>query len=300
MNNPLNKNISDSLILYPEQFYINQDSGTFEMPLHQHGYLELNYVAEGCCLYQVANKRYMLKKRGMILLNSNLPHRLIFDSSVSCTLMGVSLDSDQVRMGTVPLRELIHHNNDLRDFSEVFDGVAVIHDAHSLQHTLKEMLSECQDERDFILLNLLSNKLLIGAARLALNNNSYLMEHISKIKEYIQFNYSKITCIDDIAAHVGLNKNYMQRIFKEQMGCTVWQFLTKVRMKQAAQLLVTTDSNISDLDEQVGINSRQNFYLLFRKEFGVSPQQYRKKRPGTRISERTNLVRPAVKNGGEK
>lgn len=295
MNNPLNPNIADSLILYPEQFYINQDSETFQMTPHQHGYLELNYVAEGCCWYQIANKRYTLKKRGMILLDSNIPHRVIFDSSVSCTLMGISFDSDHVRMGTVPLRELVHHNKDLRELSETFDGVAIIHDAHSLQHTLKETLDECQDERDFVLLNLLSNKLLMGAARLALNNNSYLMGHISKTKEYMQFHYPKISCIEEIAHQVGLNKTYLQRIFKEQVGCTVWQFLTKIRMQQAALLLTTTDISISNLDEQVGINSRQNFYLLFRKEFGMSPQQYRKNRPSTRISNRTNLIRPAVK-----
>lgn len=299
MNNPLAPNISSSLILYPEQFYINQDSETFQMGLHQHGYLEVNYVAEGCCWYQIEGRHFQVKKRSLILLDSTVPHRVIFDAKVPCTLMGTSFDSDHVRMGTVPLREIIQNNKDLREFSKTFDGLTMIHDAHSLHPTLKEILDECQDERDFVLLNLLCNKLLMGIARLAQNSNSHLVGHIGKIKEYIQVNYHRITCIEEIAGAVGLNKTYLQRIFKEQVGCTVWQFLTKVRMRQAALLLTSSDTSIGDLDELVGINSRQNFYLLFRKEYGMSPQEYRKKRPPTRISNRTELVRPAVKPSEE-
>ena len=51
-------------------------------------------------------------------------------------------------------------------------------------------------------------------------------------------------------------------------------------MERAAYYLTSLNYPVGDIDELVGIHSRQNFYLLFKKKYGISPSQYRKKAAG--------------------
>lgn len=66
----------------------------------------------------------------------------------------------------------------------------------------------------------------------------------------------------------------MQRIFKQFTNQTVWTYLVALRVKKEAYLLRYTDIPIGDIDENIGINSRQNFYILFKKTHGIiSPSE---------------------------
>ena len=91
------------------------------------------------------------------------------------------------------------------------------------------------------------------------------------------YHFFSIENIDEIASYVALNKVYLQKIFREKTGLTIWNYLTKYRMEKAVYFLLYSDTPISDIDELVGINSRQNFYLLFKKQYGMSPSEYRKR-----------------------
>jgi transcriptional regulator GlxA family with amidase domain len=59
------------------------------------------------------------------------------------------------------------------------------------------------------------------------------------------------------------------------MKKTIWSYLTEIRLKNSIQLLLHTDIPIGDIDEKIGINSRQNFYKLFKSKYNISPSEYR-------------------------
>lgn len=276
MNGYLSDHISKELTLSTVEGYVDFAWDSFQMDFHTHAGIEINYVSDGSCAYYVNSERYVLKKHNLLLFNSGLWHKLEFIPNTPCSLHGCSLAPAAANEGMLPLRSLIQSNSDLKQFVHSFSGVAIISDAHSIYPSIKAVLDEFQHKHCPCYSNIIINKMLIDIARVYQSANSYLISHINAIKDYIQQNYCNITCIDDIANHVGLNKTYMQRIFKQQMECTVWQYLTNVRMRTAELLLKSSDINIGDLDQQVGINSRQNFYLLFRKQYGVSPQEFRK------------------------
>ncbi len=260
--------------LYPEQFYINQEYAHFRMKPHQHQALEFNYIKEGVCHYLVGEKRYTLKKKQAILIDPAVPHRLEFDPTTPSTVVGIVLAKTEARMGTVSFEELVRFNSDLKALSMQFEENLILSDGQAIYPLLQEIIAECQDQQDFLYLNLLCNRLLIQVARQAKKNPA--TEHVQAVKDYIRDHYQKIQCVEEIAAAVGLHKTYLQRIFKEEVHCTIWQYLTRVRMQQATLLLHASDICIGEIDQHVGIHSRQNFYLLFRKEYGMSPKQYRK------------------------
>ena len=58
----------------------------------------------------------------------------------------------------------------------------------------------------------------------------------------------------------------MERVFKQETGDSIWNYLNNIRMENAVYYLTQSNIPIGDIDELVGIHSRQNFYLLFKNK----------------------------------
>lgn len=81
----------------------------------------------------------------------------------------------------------------------------------------------------------------------------------------------------DVASAAELSVSRLSHRFKEEVGITPWQFLERERLSRAAQLLGLTTRPISAIAEEVGFASAIHFSLRFRKAFGLSPRDYRKR-----------------------
>ena len=80
--------------------------------------------------------------------------------------------------------------------------------------------------------------------------------------------------IEDIAAAVSTNKKYLQRIFRDTMEISIYQYISKLRMDAAVTLLNSSNYNINEISEYVGYNDRRTFSEIFKKHFGVPPTKY--------------------------
>lgn len=93
--------------------------------------------------------------------------------------------------------------------------------------------------------------------------------------QYISNNFRNPNLrLSDVAAAISTNEKYLQRIFKESMGISVYQYISKLRMDAAKNLLASSNYNINEIAEYIGYNDRRTFFEIFRKHFGVSPKQY--------------------------
>jgi AraC-like DNA-binding protein len=87
--------------------------------------------------------------------------------------------------------------------------------------------------------------------------------------------YDQPLTLEAIARTACLSPNHLLRTFKAAFGQTPYQFLTDVRLRQAARLLRTTDAPVTDICMQVGYESLGSFSWLFSRRFGLSPAAYR-------------------------
>lgn len=97
-----------------------------------------------------------------------------------------------------------------------------------------------------------------------------------QIKEYIKENYDNEVPLDKVAQHVGHSKNYICKTFKENTGMTINLFLNKVRIEQAAQLLINTNLDVAEISSNIGYNNVYHFIKTFKKIVGTSPGNFRK------------------------
>lgn len=83
-----------------------------------------------------------------------------------------------------------------------------------------------------------------------------------------------------IAKHNHSSPYHLQRVFKQQLGISPNRYIQQQRMKEAAQLLVTTKLSVATIGECIGMNNATYFNTLFTKILGLSPLQYRKSKCG--------------------
>ena len=95
---------------------------------------------------------------------------------------------------------------------------------------------------------------------------------------YIDLHYAEDLTLNTVADHVFLNREYLSRRFKQEVGANFSEYLTAFRLKRAKELLETTALRISEVATQVGIPNISYFSTTFRKEFGCSPSEIRTKK----------------------
>lgn len=99
---------------------------------------------------------------------------------------------------------------------------------------------------------------------------------IERSIRYIQQHVEEELSRESIADYVGLNPAYLSRLFKKETGQNLIDFLISVKMNRARELLDTTEMTVSSVAQQVGYSNFSHFTKMFRKQFDVNPQEYRK------------------------
>ena len=80
-----------------------------------------------------------------------------------------------------------------------------------------------------------------------------------------------------IADSLGLSDTYVSKLFKASENISIANYINEARMAHAKRLLLETDLTIKEIAERIGISNGQYFYVLFRKYFGASPAQFRRR-----------------------
>ena len=113
-------------------------------------------------------------------------------------------------------------------------------------------------------------------------------EYISFTIKYIQQNYTSKIQIKDISDKLGISSRYLSKIFLDHMGMTLLNYINTYRMNQAIRLIADTDMTMTEIADHIGMNDSQHFSKLFKKEFSLSPTEYRKyNRPGSLANDKS-------------
>jgi AraC-like DNA-binding protein len=93
---------------------------------------------------------------------------------------------------------------------------------------------------------------------------------------YLDRHYLDPLTLDGIAKAMGVSKYHLDRVFLQTVGCTPVQYITRRRIARAQTLLTATNDTIQQIAAQCGYNNYNYFTVLFRKNTGKTPGEYRK------------------------
>lgn len=99
---------------------------------------------------------------------------------------------------------------------------------------------------------------------------------VHKVRSVIDQNFDQPITINSLSDQVYLSPNYLRSIFKDKTGITIHDYLTRIRLDKATELLADGSLKIQDIAQRVGYESTSYFISLFLKNQGVTPNEYRK------------------------
>lgn len=102
-------------------------------------------------------------------------------------------------------------------------------------------------------------------------------QSLQHVKDYLDRHYREKITLDNLADIFFINKFYLTRIFKEQFGISVNNYLAQIRITHAKQLLRFSDLTIEQIGRECGIDEPAYFARVFKKVEGTAPGEYRKR-----------------------
>lgn len=121
---------------------------------------------------------------------------------------------------------------------------------------------------------------------------------VDEIKYYLDINYPEKIIIKDIAKDFGIHPNYLTKLFHDKFGISPKNYLKNLKLKKAQALLKTTDLSIAVIANSLGFDDQLAFTKTFKKEYSISPSQYRKQAkqmsslPKTATLSKEDVVQP--------
>ena len=110
---------------------------------------------------------------------------------------------------------------------------------------------------------------------LSVESNTYIQNRILELQDYINHHFHKSLTKNFGMEMTGMSKSNFYRHFKLKTGMPFTAYLNKVRLEQAARLLIETNLTVETVACDCGYDTLSNFYECFRKRFGVSPARFR-------------------------
>lgn len=108
-------------------------------------------------------------------------------------------------------------------------------------------------------------------------NNTGIKKEILKIKEYIDLHYAETITLKKMADYIFISQSYLSFTFKEIMKINFNEYLTRVRMERAKELLSSSKYKVYEVCELVGYSDKKYFSDLFKKHTGVLPSEWGRK-----------------------
>lgn len=104
----------------------------------------------------------------------------------------------------------------------------------------------------------------------------FFSEHVQRAIAYTEQHFTEIKNMSEVADVVRLNSAYFSKLFRDETGMTFTNYLTKLRMQEAARLIQKTSMRINEIAESMGYANLAYFSTVFRKYYAINPFEYRK------------------------
>lgn len=250
---------------------------------HCHDHLELAYVLSGVGKYNIEGELYEVKEGDLLILNPGVHHEALTseDSEVPTTEFFVGFSDIQLPnypYNYLPVQGGGHIMHTAGEFRQKISRICAAMD-------LENMV--CRKGRYFMLKAYLMQMILLvirEQCETVAPVSSYAFESVNKkyvverIIDFFEEHYSEKISLDQIAENMYLSPFYISKIFKSEIGDTPIRHLINIRLEKAKALLESGScSSIQEVAAMVGYDDAYHFSKLFKKHYGISPSQAKKR-----------------------
>lgn len=263
------------------EIYYYNDSHFYGITSHTHDYYEFYLFIEGDVNMNINGAVHVLKAGDVIIIPPNVPHYAILQnketpyrrfvfwiSTEYCNqLLSQSPDYVYLMQQVTVSRKYIYHYDVISFNALQAKAFRLIEEIHSDRFGKTAKVSLCVN--DLIL---------------HLNRSVYEMEHPQTPREeqslylnviqYIERHLDEELTLERLAGRFYVSKYHISHIFKENLGMSVHQYITKKRLAMC-RAAILGNTNISEAYLLCGFKDYSSFYRAFKKEYGMSPKEHK-------------------------
>ena len=153
-------------------------------------------------------------------------------------------------------------------------GASVVEVNEITQRAVQRMQAETSVQRKIQI----SQNMLVALAEAVDRARSRLGSYsapVRKAADTLRHNFSQNLSLEQLADHVGMSPSHLSRTFTKEVGMSVSQYVAALRCEEAASMLRSGDTPISEISAYVGYLDNNYFVKVFKKQYGVTPSDYR-------------------------
>ena len=153
-------------------------------------------------------------------------------------------------------------------------------DTEQAYHLSDLYIRECENTQDIDALYSLTYTMVVDFATRTGNRKlpiDGMSKEIFQCVQYISKRPNEPVAVDDVAAFIGKSRSYITKKFKQELGFDISSFIMRCKLEEAKSLLTFTDKPLSEISSYLCFSSQAYFQNVFKKKFGMTPMQYRKK-----------------------
>ena len=257
--------------LFTMTHYTQQDKPMLRS-LHTHEDMAVFFfILSGAGTATIGTTTYTLDKGDIVLVNSGVLHNL--EDAIDC-------EAVQLGIKNLYLKDL-GRNHIIKDtISPVVKSGRYYELVRSYILALLTLAPEGKSERIAHSATHIMEGLLYVLEDLIL---SHATQHQKQdynlglqIKEYIDEHYLENLKLSDMAAALHINSYYLSHVFKKMLGYSPIQYMTRRRIGEAQNLLLSTNLTVTEIAMRCGYNNSNYFQVVFNNIAGMPPGKYRK------------------------
>ena len=234
-----------------------EEGENFSYPSHLHQCFELILLKEGEMTVEVDGASYRMEKGSALLIFPNQIHSMASEHSRH-TLFIFSQDTVRAfysdKAGRVPRSSLFFPSQTCLALLESLSGQSSLLERKGTLYTVS---AEFDREAEYV-----------AAAQDRENILSLVLSHVEE-------HFKEPLTVEDAARSVHYNGEYLSRLFKSKMGIPFHRYVNIRRLNHAAYLLANSDATCVSCAMESGFASLRSFNRNFKKEFGITPVEYK-------------------------
>ena len=273
-----------NLVVFQSHKYESADEKRIMTP-HRHPTIEISYIISGelTLEYTSASTGKTIQEtiysnqffiiRPDCLHCTQIPHTL---NSIGLELFPTSNDFE----ATLKQSEFFQSLPFAKKTLQSFEDILILNDTHNLRYILngfQKFTDEPQDEFFPYSFNIQLRRLMIEILKCVQSapTISQYNPYLKKALSFIESNYKKNISAKNIAVYLDISIGYLQQLFRQNLQCSINDYINKERIRQAKYLIANSNYSFSLIASSVGYHSVQTFISNFHKFEKMTPSEFK-------------------------
>jgi AraC family transcriptional regulator len=235
---------------------------SLRQPRHAHKFASFSFVMSGSYVEKFSPHSFSRKSSTVVFHPPEESHAVDFETNVRI----LSVEFDFKRLAAI------------RQYSEVLDAPGSFH-TENISYLGRKIYRELRQPDAFSALaieGLILEILAEAARRKTREDEEQFPRWLAQTRDFLHSSFADSFVVEDIAKIAGVHPVHLARVFRRKFGCTIGEYVRRLRVEFARQQISLTEMPLSEIALAAGFSDQSHLNKTFKSVFGLTPAEQRR------------------------